>query len=97
MRGIIGLLFILYIVGLMGSCTRPSSRTQGRSTYIPSYDQLVNYPTDCSKEQEQLEDLRNIQRVKNFNSDPDQLNEADRSYNGRLKATIWWYSYRCHE
>lgn len=62
-----------------------------------SYEELVKFNPQCSKADAQLAQLRNIQRVKNFNPDPDQLNEADRAYNSRLKATIWWYAYRCNK
>lgn len=61
----------------------------------PSYDELVKFNTQCSKAGTQLAYLRNIQRYKNFNPDPDQLNDSDRAYNSRLKATIWWYAYKC--
>lgn len=60
-----------------------------------TYDQLVNYPSECPKAKIQLAELREIQRIKNFAQDPDSLNEADRAYNSRLKATIWWYTWKC--
>jgi hypothetical protein len=60
-----------------------------------TYEQLVNYPSDCSKAKTQLAELRAIQKIKNFAQDPDELNEADRAYNSRLKATIWWYTWKC--
>jgi hypothetical protein len=60
-----------------------------------SYDQLVAYPTSCDKSTEQLSELRSIQRAKNFDSDIEQLGEDDRAYNSRLKATIWWYTWKC--
>lgn len=60
-----------------------------------TYEQLVNYPSDCSKAKIQLAELRAIQKIKNFAQDPDELNEADRAYNSRLKATIWWYTWKC--
>ncbi len=62
---------------------------------ILSYDELVNYPSQCAKAKEQLSELRYIQRVKNFAQDLDSLNEADRAYNSRLKAIIWWYTWKC--
>jgi uncharacterized protein YcfL len=62
---------------------------------ILSYEELVNYPSHCSKAKEQLAELRFIQRIKNFSQDPDSLNEADRAYNSRLKSTIWWYTWKC--
>lgn len=61
-----------------------------------SYEQLENYPTQCAKATEQLKELKTLQQYKAFNSDPDKLNETDRAYNSRLKATIWWYAYRCN-
>lgn len=65
------------------------------STQVMSYEQLVNYPMQCARADEQLKELRNIQSVLNFDSDPDNLNDGDRAYNSRLKATIWWYAYSC--
>lgn len=65
------------------------------STQMLTYQQLVNYPTQCSKADEQLRQLHEIQRIKNFNPDPDLLSPDDYLYNGRLKATIWWYAYEC--
>jgi Tfp pilus assembly protein PilP len=60
-----------------------------------SYQELVDYPTQCAKADIQLAQLKRIQQIKNFDSDQDNLNEDDRAYNSRLKATIWWYTYRC--
>jgi hypothetical protein len=60
-----------------------------------SYEQLVAYPASCEKSTEQLAELRKIQKYKNFDSDIENLNDADRAYNSRLKATIWWYTWKC--
>ena len=65
------------------------------STKILSYEELVNYPNSCAKKDSQLKELRELQRIKNFNPDPDVLNDSDRAYNSRLKSTIWWFAYRC--
>ena len=62
-----------------------------------SYDELVNFKAECSKADTQLAQLRRIQHAKGFNADPDQLTDSDRAYNSRLKATIWWYAYRCNK
>jgi hypothetical protein len=62
-----------------------------------TYEQLVNYPTQCAKASSQLYELRNLQAKKNFDPDPDRLSEMDRKYNARLKATIWWYAYKCDQ
>jgi hypothetical protein len=62
---------------------------------ILTYNELVHYPTDCTKARQQLEHLKYIQHYKNFDPDPDNLSEDDRAYNSRLKATIWWYAYSC--
>ncbi len=77
-------IFLLATVGLYGC-----------DSNILTYEQLVNYPASCAKADEQLKHLKEIQKFKNFNPDSDFLNEDDRAYNGRLKATIWWYAYRC--
>lgn len=69
----------------------------GCNSNIPTYQQLVDYPVSCSRADEQLKHLKEVQQFKNFNPDPDFLSEEDRAYNGRLKATIWWYAYRCNK
>ena len=60
-----------------------------------TYEQLVNYPTDCAKADIQLKELKSIQETKRFNPNPDNLEGQDYAYNSRLKATIWWYAYTC--
>jgi hypothetical protein len=60
-----------------------------------TYKELVEYPMDCAKAPEQLTELLTIKNQKNFNQDPDLLNEADYEYNSRLNLTIWWYYYSC--
>lgn len=65
------------------------------SSHVMTYDELVKYPVQCSLADSQLRELRALQQTKNFDEDPDNLDEADRAYNGRLKATIWWFAYRC--
>jgi hypothetical protein len=60
-----------------------------------TYDELVKYPTSCAKAEIQLEQLHSIQTARNFNPDPDLLTDEERAYNSRLKATIWWYAYKC--
>jgi len=68
----------------------------GDSTHILSYDELVRFRTSCTNKDNELRQLHDIQRFKNFAADPDQLNEEDRAYNSRLKATIWWYAVECN-
>jgi len=75
---------------LLVGCNETSSR-------VLTYDELVNYPSQCAKVDSQLRELKEIQRIKNFDQDPDKLNPADRAYNSRLKASIWWYAYRCNQ
>lgn len=64
---------------------------------VLTYQQLVDYPSDCKLKDEQLAELFAIQKIKNFNPDSDELNEADYHYNSRLKATIWYYSWGCEK
>jgi hypothetical protein len=68
-----------------------------KQSHTLTYQQLVDYPTDCSKKDSQLAELRKTQNAINFKSDPDDLSDSERAYNSRLKATIWWYSYRCEQ
>jgi hypothetical protein len=89
----VALLAILVLTGCKE--TRPINTI---TKYQPlSYQQLVNYPIDCAKKDTQLSELTALQEFKNFAPDSDTLNVDDRAYNGRLKATIWWYSYSCGE
>jgi len=62
-----------------------------------TYQQLRDYPVDCSLKDQQLQQLKTIQTKLNFDQDPDKLSEPDRVYNSRLKATIWWYAYSCEQ
>jgi len=80
---------------LLSACDAGTVSNTTEKNPILSYQELVDYKADCSKKQEQLVLLTTIQLVKNFAKDPDDLNDIDRAYNSRLKATIWWYSYRC--
>lgn len=64
---------------------------------VMTYQQLVAYPVSCELADSQLRELRTLQAQKNFDEDPDRLGEDDRVFNSRLKATIWWYAYRCEK
>jgi hypothetical protein len=66
-------------------------------TKIPSLEELRSYAVDCKLKEKQLAHLRQIQKIKNFNSDPDTLDAYDRAYNSRLKATIWWFYFGCEK
>jgi hypothetical protein len=66
-------------------------------TKILSLEELRSYPVDCKLKETQLAHLRHIQKIKNFASDPDSLNEYDRAYNSRLKSTIWWFYFGCEK
>lgn len=68
---------------------------EGSSNHILTYEELVKYPVNCERAQSQLAELRQLQAIKNFNPDPDELADDDRKYNARLKATIWWFAYKC--
>jgi hypothetical protein len=62
---------------------------------ILSYNELVEFTTSCEAATDQQAHLQYILERKGFNPDPDKLNADDRAYNSRLKATLWWYEYRC--
>ena len=66
-------------------------------TKILSLEELRSYPVDCKLKEKQLAQLRQIQKIKNFNSDPDTLDAYDRAYNSRLKANIWWFYFGCEK
>jgi hypothetical protein len=89
--------FIIYLVVSCKDSDKNSSKLVERPLQILSYEQLLDYPNQCALADQQLKQLRWIQRAKNFDPDPDNLTEADRLYNSRLKATIWWYAYTCNK
>jgi hypothetical protein len=66
-------------------------------TKLPSLEELRSYAVDCKLKEKQLAHLRQIQKIKNFNSDPDTLDAYDRAYNSRLKSTIWWFYFGCEK
>jgi hypothetical protein len=89
-------IFLLYWLASVFSQDKANSKPYDYSYYKElTYQELYDFPNDCSKSDEQLRFLRRLQEAKHFNQDPDLLNTADRDYNGRLKATIWWFAYRC--
>ena len=65
------------------------------ATKVLSLKELKEFPVSCAKKEEQLAQLKQIQKIKSFNPDFEKLNEQDQIYNARLKSTIWWYSYTC--
>jgi adenine-specific DNA methylase len=82
---------------LLSACDAGTAQSTVQKSSVLTYQELVNYQVDCSKKEEQLTQLRSIQTAKNFAVDPDELSDNDRTYNSRLKSTIWWYSYRCEQ
>ena len=90
------ILFIFWTINHRQEDTSEISRGLPAIT-VPSYEQLVSYPMDCSKSDQQLAQLKLIQKIKNFDPDPDNLSDSDRTYNARLKSSIWWFAYRCQK
>lgn len=98
-RAIVGI-SILAILILAFSSNEPAVAEKPYDyTYykVLSYKELWDFPNSCDKVTNQLAILKRLQAHKDFNADPDSLNKDDRDYNGRLKATIWWYAYRCDQ
>lgn len=60
-----------------------------------SYEQLKQFPKDCSKVDVNLNKLTTLQHSKGFKEDPDELTDEDRAYNALLKETVWWYRREC--
>jgi len=90
---------IAVILGLL-MLKEPRKVIQVEAAPVPAiltYQQLLDYPVTCDLKDQQLADLQEVQRLKNFNPNSDELNEADYHYNSRLKATIWYYSYGCEQ
>jgi hypothetical protein len=82
------------LVLLLAAC----GKVDNGPPYRPlTYEELVQYQPSCSKQVEQLRELRRLQNYWGFKADPDELNDDDREYNSRLKNLIWWYPYNCQE
>ena len=81
---------IVLVLALVG-CTED----QAAPVKDLTYKELEALPMNCQYANEQLAVLKDLQKLKNFNSDPDMLTEGAQLYNGLLKAKIWWYTYRC--
>lgn len=98
LRFLLGLLVIWTFISLF-------DHSNSAATVVPttkyvreiSYEDLKKYPVSCDKKDQQLSELAKLQQLKNFNSDPEKLEESDRIFNSRLKSTIWWYTYSCNQ
>jgi hypothetical protein len=87
---------VAIMIAMSGNSSTAKEKPYDYSYYkVMSYQELWDFPNSCEKADSQLEILKRLQAHKNFNPDPDLLNSNDQDYNGRLKATIWWYAYRC--
>ena len=89
---------ICYLAALLvlAGC-QPTASVSSDAPKIMTYQELVDYPVDCKFKETQVAELKKLQAIKNFDPDPDLLNAEDYDFNGRLKATIWWYTYRCDQ
>ena len=96
-RTIFGILIIGWLMSNFstgGTSTKPYDYNYYKEL---TYQELYDFPNTCDKAATQLEFLHRLQESKHFDSDPDNLSINDQDYNGRLKATIWWYAYRCNK
>lgn len=82
------LISALILAGCNNSASTPAYK-------ILSYNELVDFKTSCTDRDNQQKHLKYILDHKRFDPNPDNLNADDRAYNSRLKATLWWYEYRC--
>jgi hypothetical protein len=89
--------FYLVFTGGSGTTVQTQSSTTDKTEYVMTYQELKDFNPSCNAKEEQLKQLKYIQSVKNFKEDPNDLEDADRAYNSRLKATIWWYTYSCDQ
>lgn len=87
--------YLIALLALAGC--QPSVNVQPVEPKIMTYQELVDYPVDCKFKETQVAELKKLQAIKNFDPDPDVLTEEDHDFNSRLKATIWWYVYRCDQ
>ena len=94
---IVGILLLLIFCLTLFTSSDKSVTVTALPPSIMTYQELVDYPMDCNFKDQQLIELKNLQTIKNFDADPDLLEDSDRAFNSRLKATIWWYAYRCDQ
>ena len=97
---IVGIVIVALMVLFFFAGNSPTPATPSTVEVVPkvmTYQELVDYPMDCKFKDQQLVELKNLQTVKNFDPDPDLLTVDDHAFNSRLKATIWWYAYRCDQ
>ena len=94
---IVGILLLLIFCLTLFTSSDKSVTVTALPPSIMTYQELVDYPMDCNFKDQQLIELKNLQTIKNFDPDPDLLEDSDRAFNSRLKATIWWYAYRCDQ
>ena len=87
-------LLILSALVLVGCNNAASGPAPAR---MLTYEELDNFDTKCELATEQQALLKSILVRKNFDPDPDNLSDDDRAYNSLLKATLWWYEYRCKQ
>ena len=91
------LLFLLVFVSTVCNAQAVRQREPFQAPIIQTFYDLERFPTDCTRKDENLEILIRTLRTYQFDPDPDKLNEEDRAFNSRLKATIWWYRYKCQK
>jgi hypothetical protein len=87
--------YLIAMLALAGC--QPTASVIADAPKIMTYQELVDYPVDCKFKETQVAELKKLQAIKNFEPDPDVLTEEDHDFNSRLKATIWWYVYRCDQ
>lgn len=87
--------YLIALLALAGC--QPAASVISDAPKIMTYQELVDYPVDCKFKETQVAELKKLQAIKNFDPDPDVLTEEDHDFNSRLKATIWWYVYRCDQ
>jgi hypothetical protein len=81
---------IVLVLALVGC-----NENQAEQVKDLSYQELKDLPLNCQYSEQQLTVLKDLQKMKNFDPDPDMLSEPARKYNAMLKAKIWWYAVRC--
>jgi hypothetical protein len=89
--------YLAFTNGLAASAPVDPKVAYNHPNHIYTYQELVDFKPSCDQKQEQLKKLQQIQDIKNFDQDPNNLLDHDRAYNSRLKATIWWYTYSCDQ
>ena len=85
--------YLLVMVLLLSGCGEAANITPYKRAL--TFDEIRQMQLSCTRRDEQLNLLRISKTIKGLDNEPDNLNDDDRAYNSRLKASMWWLEMNC--